>query len=119
MGGLGPVAGLCVSFLAESFCGSWWLWAASMLLLMGCGAAVEVGVPLPWLLLAGLLFSPPRHLVTVCCLPVLLALGIPFPCVSGSKCLWSECFLNVLLLLPATEINATNTVAVPRLRPLT
>lgn len=36
---------------------------------------------------------------------------------SGSKCLWNECFLNILLLLPATEINTTNTVAMPHLRP--
>lgn len=72
----------------------------------------------PWLLLAGLLFFPPRRfLVTVCCLPVCLALGILLPCISGSKCLWSECFLNILPLLPTTEINAANTVAAPHLRP--
>jgi hypothetical protein len=38
----------------------------------------------PWLLLAELLSSLPDILVTVCCLPIRLALGILLPCISGS-----------------------------------
>lgn len=82
----------------------------------GCGA-VEAGVLLHGSSWLGSCSPLPDSLVTVCCLLVLLALGIPLPCMSVSKCLWIECFVNILLLLPATEINTTNTVAIPHLRP--
>lgn len=54
------------------------LWAAQAMVLL------KWAFLFPWLLLAGLPSSLPDILVTVCCLPMRLALGILLPCISGS-----------------------------------
>lgn len=127
--GLGSCSGrvdLGTSGSARTSCGTAWvlpglvtLWtmvAGGLLLCSGPGSrlwAPQTVVLLKWAFHSrssswlGSCSSLPDILVTVCRLPVLLALGIPLLCVSGSKCLWNECFRNILLLLPATEINAT------------
>lgn len=90
------------------------------LLLMGpsgCGA-VEVGVPIP---------MAPFGRAPVLPSQIFWSQSAVFPSVwhlasfshayLAVKCLWNEYFLNIPRLLPVTEINTANTVAVPHLKP--